>query len=95
MESVHFTYREVTTYLIIANVILGILFGVFPLIAGLKLNNRKYGFIGLGGAVLGGALFGVLLSFPVAAIFSWLIIRGPAVDGASASGFPNSPSDPH
>lgn len=76
METVRLTYQEVTTYFIIANVVLGLLFGLFPLMAGMKLDNKKYGLIGFFGALIGGGLLGILLSFPVAAIFTWLILRG-------------------
>ena len=76
MNPINLTYRDVATYLIVANTIVGLLFGLFPLFAGIKLNNRKYGIIGLVGSTLGGALLGFFLSFPVAMIFNWLILRG-------------------
>ncbi len=80
MDEIRISYREVLIYLAIANAILGVLFGIFPLLAGLKLNNRKYGVIGFIGSILGGAIAGIFLSFPVAAVSSWLIIRKSSVN---------------
>lgn len=76
MNNINLTYNDVAIYLIVANTIVGLLFGLFPLFAGIRLNNRKYGMIGLVASTLGGALLGFFLSFPVAMIFNWLILRG-------------------
>lgn len=75
MDNVHISYDELLAYVIAFNVLLGFLFGVFPLVAGIKMHNRKYGVIGLVSAVFGGAIAGVLLAFPAAAICMWLIMR--------------------
>lgn len=75
MDEIRITYQEALLYLVLSNVVLGILFGSFPLLAGLKLKNRKYGVFGFFGSILGGAFVGIFLSFPIAAIFFWLIIR--------------------
>ncbi len=69
------TYNQVLIYLSVINVILGFLFGAFPLIAGLLLKNRKYGIWGFIGSIIGGAFLGLFLSFPIALIFTWLILR--------------------
>ena len=76
MNTINLTYNDVAVYLIIVNTIVGLLFGLFPFFAGLRLNNRKYGVIGLVVSTLGGALLGFFLSFPMAMIFNWLILRG-------------------
>lgn len=39
------------------------------------MKNRKYGFYGFIFSVIGGAILGVLLSYPIAGIFSWLILK--------------------
>ena len=62
-------------YAIAFNVVCGILFGTFPLITGLLTGNRKYALYGFVSAVLGGAILGVLLSYPLSLIFVWLILR--------------------
>ncbi len=66
--------------LLIANVILGFLFGTFPLVAGLLSGNRKYAFLGFVITLAGGAMLGIFLSFPIAMLFFWLILRRPAVE---------------
>ena len=76
MNNINLTYNDVAIYLIVANTVVGLLFGLFPLFAGIRLNNRKYGMIGLVCATLGGALLGFFLSFPLAMIFNWMILRG-------------------
>ena len=66
-------------YITIINIILGFLFGIFPLLLGIKMNNRKYGVVGFIGTIIGGGILGVFLSFPIALIFSWLIIKNFAL----------------
>jgi hypothetical protein len=92
MGDLHLTYNQITTYFIIGNIILGILFGLFPLIVGLKLKNRKYGVFGFVGAIVGGGILGLVLSFPVAFVFTWLILRGYAQVGEPGPG--SSVSEP-
>lgn len=81
MEELRLTYQDVLFYLTVFNVVMGFFFGAFPMIVGLKMQNRKYAVFGLAGAVIGGGLLGVLVSFAIAFVFTWLIIRGiPAED---------------
>lgn len=75
MHDLHLTYNQVLTYIVIANVLLGLLLGVMPLIAGIKLDQKKYGIYGLIATALSGAVLGLFLSFPVAAFFIWSICR--------------------
>jgi hypothetical protein len=84
MENIHISYNDLLTYVLAFNIVLGFLFGVFPLAAGIKMHNRKYGVFGLVSAVFGGAIAGVVLAFPAAAIFMWLIMRDahPHIDAA-------------
>lgn len=55
----------------------GLIVGLVPLIIGLVKRNIKYGLMGFVGSIIGGALLGLILAIPVAAIFTWLIVRGP------------------
>jgi len=75
MEPIKLTLNELLPYVIAVNAVLGLMFGLFPLITGLKMNDRKYAFIGLIGSVVSGTLVGVILSFPFAAVMVWLILR--------------------
>jgi hypothetical protein len=75
MQDLRLTYNDLIIYLGIANTILGFLFGLFPLIVGLKTGNRKYGVIGLIASIIGGFLLSVVLAFPVALIFTLLALR--------------------
>ena len=65
--------------LLVANAVLGFLFGTFPLVAGLFSGNRRYGFLGFVVTVAGGAVLGVFLSYPLAMLFLWLIVRNKTV----------------
>ncbi len=62
-------------YAIAFNVISGILFGTFPLVAGLLARNRRYALYGFVSAVLGGAILGVFLSYPLSLVLVWLILK--------------------
>ena len=77
MEEVKISLNQLVVYFGIANVVLGILFGSFPLISGIKMKNRNYGVYGFIGSIIGGAILGILLSYPIAIIFTWLIFRNP------------------
>lgn len=95
MEPFRITYDELFPYIVAANVVMGILFGSFPLIAGLLVKNRRYGVFGFIGSIVGGGLLGLFLSFPIAAIFVWLILRKGAmqVESEDQSREPESPAD--
>lgn len=74
MEELRFNYQQVAIYAVVINVVIGALFGLFPLLTGIKLNNRKYGLIAfIGAPVLG--VIGIVLSFPFAMVMHWLILR--------------------
>ena len=75
MGDFRITFNELAVYLIFANIVLGILFGAFPLISGLMLKKRNFAVYGFIGSIIGGAILGALLSFPIAFIFTWLILR--------------------
>jgi hypothetical protein len=75
MENIKISYNEAIYYITVINVVLGFLFGTFPLISGFIMKNRKYGVYGFIGSIVGGAILGIFLSYPIAAILTWLILR--------------------
>ena len=77
MEDIKISFNEIAFYITIINVVLGILFGSFPFFAGLKMKNRNYAVYGFIGSIIGGAVLGAFLSYPIAIIFTWLILRNP------------------
>ncbi len=62
---------------------LGFLLGLIPLVLGFVKKERSYGVFGFLGSLIGGAILGIFLSVPVAAIFSWLILRKPKPEASS------------
>lgn len=75
MEPFKITVNQLVFYFVIANVVLGFLFGFFPLVAGLLMKKRKYAIYGLIASIVGGGVLGIFLSFPMALLFTWLILR--------------------
>jgi len=75
MEQIKLTTNEAILYIAILNIGLGILFGAIPLILGFIRKERSYAVFGFLGSIIGGAILGIFLSIPVAAIFTWLILR--------------------
>lgn len=75
MEQIRLTSTEAILYITLLNVGLGILFGAIPLILGFIKKERSYAVFGFLGSIIGGLLLGLFLSIPVAAIFTWLILR--------------------
>lgn len=68
--------------LLIVGIIVGFVIGLVPLILGFKNQKLKFGVIGFVLTLIGGVFFSLLGALPVAAIFSWLILRKPKVDEA-------------
>ena len=54
---------------------LGFVFGLIPLIIGVLKKNTSFGIYGLVASIAGGAALGLLLALPIAAIFTWLIVK--------------------
>ncbi|HMT06575.1 MAG TPA: hypothetical protein PKA82_01120 [Pyrinomonadaceae bacterium] len=75
MDAVQLTSREAIGMVILINVVIGIALGLIPLLFGHFNKQLKLGLIGIGVTVVGGALFGVLLSIPATVIFTYLIAR--------------------
>jgi hypothetical protein len=68
------------TNIMIFGIISGVVFGLIPLVLGLVKKNLKFGLIGFGSSIIGGAILGIFLSIPVSAVFSWLILRKPKAE---------------
>ncbi len=77
MEQIRLTSNEAIIYITLLNVGFGILFGLIPLILGFIKKERSYAVFGFLGSIIGGLILGLFLSIPVAAIFTWLILRRP------------------
>ena len=86
MDPSKMTTQEIMMYATVVNVGVGFVVGLIPLIIGFVKKNIKFGAIGFVGSIVGGALLGIVLSVPVAAVFTWLIIRGPKKPESRAPG---------
>jgi len=84
MEQINLTYREAILYSSLIHTFIGLLLGLIPLVLGIIRKERSYGVFGFLGSIIGGAILGLLLSIPVAAIFSWLILRRPKPETTTA-----------
>ena len=79
-------------YIIAADILIGLLFGLIPLIFGIKRGKRNFGLLGfiLAGGV---SVLSPLLSILIAGIFTFLVLRkvsDPSADTTNAVG----PVDP-
>jgi MFS family permease len=85
MESIQLTTREFLIYAILIGAALGALFGLVPLILGIRRDNRRMGLYGFVASIVAGA-FAPLLSIIIVAIFAWLIVKkkdaAPSSDNA-------------
>lgn len=90
MQNVNLPFEQIRTYIIVINLVLGFLLGTFPLLCGIKMNNRKYGVYGFIGSIIGGGILGVFLSYPIAAISTWLILKNSSKDIVSAADVDNT-----
>ena len=75
MDPTTMSTQDAIMYAAIINAGIGFVLGLIPLIAGIMKRSFKYGFIGFIGSILGGAILGVILAIPIAAIFTWLAVR--------------------
>jgi hypothetical protein len=69
------TPGEALLWSALINAGIGFAVGLIPLAIGFVKGNKKYGLLGLVCSIVGGAILGVLLAVPCAAIFTWLILR--------------------
>lgn len=60
---------------LILGAILGALIGLIPLIFGVRRKNIGLGVIGFAGSIIGNAFLGILLSIPIAAVCTYLILK--------------------
>lgn len=61
--------------LILFGAVAGLLFGLIPLILGVRKQRARLGATGLICSIIGGAISGIFLSIPVTAIFTYLIFK--------------------
>ena len=74
-EPIRLSINEALVYAALINAAIGFVLGLIPLGFG-YLNGRKtLGVFGIIGSTLGGAALGIYFSFPIVAIFMWLIIE--------------------
>jgi hypothetical protein len=55
--------------------VLGALLGLIPLILGIRRKKAKIGILGFVSSIVGNALLGLLLSIPIVAICTYLILK--------------------
>lgn len=93
MQPIKITTNEALVYIAAINLGLGILFGLIPLVLGFIKKERSYGVFGFLGSVIGSAILGIFLSVPVAAVFTWLILRRAKNAAVGAFAVPKTPLD--
>jgi len=94
MNDIQLTFRELYLYVFIVGVVLGVIFGLIPLLLGRRRNKARLGLYGFIASIIGGAI-APLLAIIVPAIFAWVITRNGSVqtDGVSGSAT-SSAADP-
>ena len=75
MEQLRLTTTEAILYTSLIHSSIGLLLGLIPLVLGFIKKERSYAVFGFLGSIIGGAILGIFLSVPIAAIFTWLILR--------------------
>ena len=77
MEPLNMTMREYFLYAALLGAGLGALFGLVPLILGMRRDRRRLGLYGFVASIIGGAI-APLLSVVIVVIFSWIIVKKKA-----------------
>jgi hypothetical protein len=77
-EPIRLSTQELLIYGTLINAAVGLFLGLIPLCFGFFLGKRNLGIMGIVGSTLGGAMLGIYLTFPIIAIFMWLIIENKA-----------------
>ena len=77
MEPLNMTMREYFLYAALLGAGLGALFGLIPLILGMRRDKRRLGLYGFVASIVGGAI-APLLSVVIVVIFSWIIVKKKA-----------------
>lgn len=75
MGEMELTTTEAILYVALINAGIGLILGLIPLGFGVFRGKLKLGIVGIIATIIGGAIFGVFLSVPAMAIFTWLIVR--------------------
>jgi hypothetical protein len=93
-EEIKELYSQYFYYILAADILIGLVFGLVPLIFGLRRKKRNLGFTGFLLSGLVGA-FSPLLSIVVAAVFVFLVMRNAAktASNTNSSGFSSEESD--
>jgi hypothetical protein len=77
MEPIRISTQQAYLYTMLITAAIGFVVGLVPLVIGVVKGKAKLGILGLVASTIGGALLGLLLSIPAAAIFVWLILKKP------------------
>jgi len=75
MEEIRLTSREAYLYGALFTACIGFVIGLIPLVIGIVKKKLKLGVLGLLASTVGGAILGLILALPFAAIFTWLILK--------------------
>lgn len=78
MDPSQMSQQDLIFYAVLLNTAIGFILGLFPLVFGIKRGRARFGALGMVASVVGGAILGVILSVPVALIFTWLVTRQTA-----------------
>ena len=93
MEQITLTTTEAILYTSLLHASIGLLLGLIPLVLGFIKKERSYAVFGFLGSIIGGSILGIFLSVPVAAIFTWLILRKPKNQSTEATAENETPID--
>jgi hypothetical protein len=83
MDPNNISPREFLLYGVLINTGVGFVLGLIPLICGIIKGKARNGILGLVCSTIGGAILGIVLAIPAAAISTWLILRDPKVADAA------------
>ena len=86
MDDIRLTAREAYLYGTLVTAGIGFVVGLVPLVIGIVKKKLKLGVFGLLASTVGGALLGLILALPFAAVFTWLILKQPSTAATPDSG---------
>lgn len=61
------------------NVVIGLVLGLVPFSLGFIKGRKKLGLAGFAACLIGGAILGIFLSLPACLLFTWMVVKRPAV----------------
>ena len=82
-EQVRLTTQEAFLYGMLFTAAVGFAVGLVPLVFGIWKKKVGLGFLGLIASTIGGAILGLLLAIPAAAVFIWRIMKVSKTDSAA------------